>query len=496
MTDHRRTGRFAFGRFVCVLATLLLLPSTMALAQQVGQGAGGGGFGGGGFGGGGFGGGGLGGGGFGGGAGGIDVNADGLVALKARPATSSKLARKRMEAAARENLQSDVNSPSEMRLVSLPALEAACRKLIEAKKPLPPEIHHLAGLQRIDHILLYPETNDIVLAGPAEGFAPDLTGRMVGVSNGRPTLILDDLLVALRSDGNLGCSIDPVPERLANMQRWAAANNNPVSMAVAQRRYLEMANILGNQTVRIWGVPPESHFARALVEADYQMKLISVGAKKAGVRGLSSHLALVKPGKNTIQRWWLAPQYASIERNEDETAWAFCGSRAHLLAQEELADENGNRTSAASTSESTQKFAQKFTEHFQELADKLPVFGDLQNLIDMTIAAAVIRKANMRERAGWDMAFFGDEAKSATSKFRVPTQTLSIANTKTVGRRLVIGLVSGGVTISAHQPLHDRVVRISRQLDTTLTRNTRQKATVWWWDAPSTIDRETTAAKR
>jgi hypothetical protein len=232
------------------------------------------------------------------------------------------------------------------------------------------------------------------------------------------------------------------------------------------------------------------------VEADYRMKLISIGAERSGVRGVSSHLALVKPGKNSIQRWWFAPRYDSIECNEDETAWAFSGPRAHLLAQEELADENGNRTSAATTSKSTQRFAQKFSEHFQELADKLPVFGDLQNLIDITIAAAVIRKANMRERAKWDMAFFGDEATSPTSRFPVPTQTQSISNTKTIGRRLVIGLVSGGVTISAHQPLHDRVVQVSKELDATLTRNTRQKAMVWWWDAPSAADSETTAAKR
>ena len=430
-----------------------------------------------------------------GGAGGIDVNADGLISLKSVRSTSPKLARKRLAAAAKQHLSTDINTASEMRLVSLPALEAECKKQMESGNVLSPEIRFLAGLQRIDYVFFYPETGDITLAGPAEGFAADATGRMVGVSNGRPTLILDDLLIALRSRGELGCSIDPVPDQLAAMQRWTAANNNPVSLAVAQKRYQQMARLLGRQTIRVWGVPPESHFARALVEADYKMKLIALGAVKTGVRGVTSHLALVTPGRNSIQRWWFAPRYESIERNDDETAWSFTGARAHLLAQDELSDANGNRSAAAETRESSEKFAQQFSKHFQDLADKFPVFADLQNLIDLSIATAVIRRANMPERANWEMAFFRDEKAFPTAKFNVPTQTQSLSNTKTIGRRLVIGLVSGGVVISGRHPLHDRVVKVSKDLTVTSEKNARQeKQTNWWWDAPVPV--ETAASKR
>ena len=40
------------------------------------------------------------------------------------------------------------------------------------------EMRYLAGLTRVQYIFFYPETNDVVLAGPAEGFAPDLAGRV------------------------------------------------------------------------------------------------------------------------------------------------------------------------------------------------------------------------------------------------------------------------------------------------------------------------------
>lgn len=66
-------------------------------------------------------------------------------------------------------------------------------------------------------MLLYPESNDIVIAGPGEGWKLDGKGNMVGVTTGRPVLNLEDLLVAFRTaraarQGQLSCSIDPTAE--------------------------------------------------------------------------------------------------------------------------------------------------------------------------------------------------------------------------------------------------------------------------------------------
>ena len=64
--------------------------------------------------------------------------------------------------------------------------------------------------------MVYPEERDIVLVGPAEGWALDPRGYFVGAKSGRPMLLLDDLLVALRaaiqSPSVLSCSINPTPE--------------------------------------------------------------------------------------------------------------------------------------------------------------------------------------------------------------------------------------------------------------------------------------------
>ncbi len=69
-------------------------------------------------------------------------------------------------------------------------------------------MQYLAGLQRIDYVFVFPEAHDIVIAGPAEGFAEDGAGRTVGLTTGRPPLRLDDLMVALRAvkrGDDVGC---------------------------------------------------------------------------------------------------------------------------------------------------------------------------------------------------------------------------------------------------------------------------------------------------
>ena len=199
----------------------------------------------------------------GGGFGGIEIDADGVITAIPVSRRAATLNKKRREAQAKADLPGDLTETSKMRMVSLVRLEAACRDLIEANKPIPNAFKYLAGLQRIDHVFIFPETDDLVIAGPAEGFAPDASGRIVGATTGRPPLMLDDLVVALRASAegeSIGCSIDPDQQRLVKMQDWLRRNSSPASADVAKRRYHQMAKILGMHHVTTWGVPQDSHF--------------------------------------------------------------------------------------------------------------------------------------------------------------------------------------------------------------------------------------------
>jgi hypothetical protein len=115
---------------------------------------------------------------------GVVVDADGVVRMQSFVDPTGQLHRQR-QAAARAALDRNLAKRSTLRKISLNRLEAAIKENLEAGKPVNDEMRYLAGLTRVQFIFYYPETNDIVLAGPAEGFAPDLSGRVPGIERSR-----------------------------------------------------------------------------------------------------------------------------------------------------------------------------------------------------------------------------------------------------------------------------------------------------------------------
>ncbi len=241
------------------------------------------------------------------------------------------------------------------------------------------------------------------------------------------------------------------------------------------------------QNVRVWGVPPDSHFSQTLVEADLRMKRISIGLDMPQVRGMTSHLAMLKGGGNSMQRWWLTPLYEAFQKSEDGDAFQLAGQRAQLMAQEEFVSQTGQVSDAPFTRVSTRRFAQLFTEKFPELCEKVPVFAELQNLIDLAIVAALFKKEQLPEKAGWEMSLFGDPARTPLVKRAVPKQVPSISNFKAARRGMILGLVGGGVTIRPMQAINkiefktDEGKRLGGIRTGALPEQVPEKHP-WWWD--------------
>ena len=154
--------------------------------------------------------------------GGVLIDPQGVLRLKF---SDPRLTFQRLRAA-KLALPQQLAQPSALRKISLNRLEAAIASKIQAGKPLDQEMVALAGLTRLEYVFFYPESGDIVIAGPAEGFARDSNSRLVGVDTGKPCLLLEDLAVALRafppqgdSANTISVSIDPTQEGLARMQK-------------------------------------------------------------------------------------------------------------------------------------------------------------------------------------------------------------------------------------------------------------------------------------
>ena len=150
--------------------------------------------------------------------GGIKIDADGVLSTRAINDVSGRLTMKRL-AAARGIVDQDLQKPSKLRKISLRRLEQQVKSKLEAGEKIPDDMQYLAGMTRLSHVFYYPETQDIVIAGPAEGYFRSGRDRVVGMETGSATLQLQDLIVALRAFPASGqktpliaVSIDPTQE--------------------------------------------------------------------------------------------------------------------------------------------------------------------------------------------------------------------------------------------------------------------------------------------
>jgi hypothetical protein len=355
---------------------------------------------------------------------------------------------------------------------------------MQTGKPLPIEMRMLAGLQNVRYVLIYPEENDIVLAGYAEGLQADALGNVVGKTTKRPALMLDDLLVALRtarraSQGGITCSIDPTQEGLQRLRDYVSRISRAEDVSTN-----EIERALGPQQIRIGGVPASSHFARVLVAADYRMKQIGMGHEKSPVAGLPSYLSMMTAGgrgmQNMTPRWWMVPSYKPLLTGEGGLAWELRGGTVKTLTEETLFAADGSKQQTKQTSPAAQRWADLMTEKFDALSAKDSVFGQLRNCMDLAVVAALITKEGLAGRAGLDLALLMDPTQLPTVELETPKTVPTRANAIPKGSNVVIS-ASGGVEIFAGQFIKNAepsgsLSPVHRQVEAGLAKKS------WWWN--------------
>ncbi len=487
MTMTQRTRLFGFGFLLLALA---LCPTTSALAQLGGGGLGGGGFGGGGFGGGG---GGFGGGGFGGQNAGIRVDADGVLHMKVVRDPQGRLLRQKFQAA-RRALKPELEKASNLRKISLTRLEQAIARRIAAGEEPTDEMKYMAGMLRVSHVFFYPETNDIVIAGPAEGFGADLVGRVRGLSTGWPVLELQDVIVALRAfppAGNptqvVGCSIDQTEEGMRRFQQFLSRLPSNLPRSQAPQLITTMRQVLGPQVVTVQGVSPKSHFAQVLVEADYRMKRIGIGLESPPVR-MKSYVDRANPsgGSNAISRWYFVPDYQAVRVSDDETAMALVGWGVKLVGVEELVTADGQTKETTRGNRASRAWCSEFTKLYPKIAARAPVYAQLRSLIDLTVVAAFIQQQDYYSQIGWDLGVFADENQLPVETYEAPKQVETAVNVVFKGRNKWMTPIGGGVEIkpltalrSANVLPDDKGELAKYRKETTIPKLDPDQ---WWWD--------------
>jgi hypothetical protein len=431
--------------------------------------------------------------------GGIYVDASGT--LKRAVAEERGLLGEVRDAAAVSGANHQVRRSSPLRKISLPRLEREIQLRMAAGEPLDEEMKLLAGLRRVQYVLVYPETGDLVLAGPAGDWKTDREGRIVGVDagkergNGPPVLRLEDLVVVFcqaagSPDGRFGCSITPTAEGLARTQAFARDSSRTPLKPGRRDAWLEqLRSQLGTQNIEINGIDPRTRVAQVLVEADYRMKLVGIGLEE-GVMGVPSYLDMLKSAKSAppmnVLRWWFTMNYKAVAAAPAHDAFEIRGQGVRVLSENELLTEQGGRVHTGNSDELNGEFAHNFTEHFALLAEKYPVYAELRNVFDLALVAALFKAEGLPERVGWHMACFATPGKFPVAAGQPPATVDTVINHSVVNKTQILAAISGGVAVEPASYVKSTALQTDRQgaVSSELSRGAPRAVprSAWWWD--------------
>ena len=356
-------------------------------------------------------------------------------------------------------------------------------------------MRYLAGLLRVHYVFFYPDSGDIVIAGPAEGWTTDPSERTIGIASGRPVIRLEDLCVALRAfppNGKvtrmIGCSIDPTKEGLKAYEQFVRSIGSSLDPRDTQKVEMVaegMRNAKGLESIRVNGVSPKTHFAMVMVEADYRMKLIGIGLEKPPVKLVSfvDRANATQLGSQGLARWFFTPNYECVRTSSDGQAMELVGDGVKVVGEEELVATSGQRTATGHGNRASQAFTRDFTKVYSELADRSPVYAELRNMIDLAVAAAYIQKSDLYSKANWKADVLSDENTIVTEVFNAPKQVATVVNVIRKGNH--ISMPNGGVEINPLMALAPEKVMADKDSKVSAARD---KAKIelpkgrWWWD--------------
>lgn len=430
---------------------------------------------------------------------GVYVDPDGVLRRNVQEDASGWLDRLHREAqsASRDAGQNDARRASPLRKISLPRLERLVQLYQASGRPLDDEMLLLAGLERIEFVMVYPETGDLVVAGPAGDWRNDADGRIVNAASGHPVVRLEDLVAIWRlmnqPGATFGCTINPRQEALAATQAYLAqTSKKPLKQGGRHAWVKALQQKLGQQDIQVFDLDPGTRTARVLVEADYHMKLIGMGLVE-GTKDVPAYLDMIKVAKGEapppldVLRWWFTLNYDAVQATPGRAAFHFRGQGVQLQSENELLTAQGQRVQTGKAEELNRQFARNFTEHFGDLAAKYGVYGELQNLFDLALAGALVSSEGLAEQVGWHQTYFGPRGEYQVPVAAVPESVETVVNHRLINGKHVVAGVSGGVQVAPASLVNKKSIELEKtgSLDSERSRSTpaaELPRDAWWWD--------------
>ena len=357
----------------------------------------------------------------------------GCYARETAADTGGQLTKQRI-AAARASLNPNVATYSKLRYISLKHLE----KAIADHQGVPTdEMRNLAGLLRLRYVFLYPDSKDIVIAGPAEGWVADRrrpprwpeqrTARhFVARPGGGPA----GVSAGGNPDEFIGCSIDPTQEGLAAMQQFLRSTGPTATPA-------DTANHCQRFAVQPWSADDQR--PRRLAEHAFRLcdgrgRLSDEAHRHWAGKAAGSHGELCRsrqPGGGQPQRDAAVVLHARLSMRADRRrrqAMELVGDGVKLVGENELVSAEGQRQGAGRSDAASQAFVNAFTKQYSELAERSPVYAELRNLIDLAVAAAYMQHAEFLRQGRVEDGLIGQRTGFAVETYDMPKQVATAVN--------------------------------------------------------------------
>jgi len=308
----------------------------------------------------------------------------------------------------------------DFRAVSLRVLQDKF-KMLHGKKGYSEELLRFAGLTEVDGYIVDEANADLVFFGKKEP--------------GLPLLYSDDFVVALRNTwlkyavlkGNTYdyrapyCSIEPdlqAVESLKNIGNQIREGSDAHSVERAVKKWRELCR--APQSVRILGIPFDSHFASVLVKADYDMKKLAIGSDSVSISGFTSlsDMTLEKARSDFVEegsvsisssignRFWFHPGEILFLEHEGIITIEKC--QVVLLTEESYLRKGGKISGEGKTSEVAESFAENFTSLYGELTKQKPIYIEFENLFNILALSKSIKFKSSHEKAAMDLGYLMD----------------------------------------------------------------------------------------
>lgn len=385
-----------------------------------------------------------------------------------------------------KRVDGDINRVG-LRMISVKGLEAQIAKSQAEGTPLPADVQFMAGLQRLEYVIVDKENGDIILAGPGEPWTVNQAGAVVGKTSGTPVLHLDDFIVAMRSvndarqDFGISVSIDPTEKGARTLQTMLSRLDRFHPDMAGQ-----VAQAYGPQEISLTGVPKDSRYSQILVAADYKMKRLSMGLEEAPIAKFPSMLEMARRRdaglKNAAPRFWMECNYEPVAKNEDGSVWQIRGQGVKTLTEEQYFSKDGKRKAAGKTNKFAKAWADSMTERFEELATAEPVFRELRNIMDMSVAAAIIEQEGMLSQVNLTLDNIAGQSEQMVSlpAWNVPQTVPAQCSFVRLSRSWIV-TASGGVQVDSWAVAsNSEVVSEVGSIGATAMDRTADR---WWWNA-------------